>query len=91
MATTNLNVRVDENLKKNAEELLNDLGMNMSTAINVFLRQLVRVHGIPFEIKAEVPNAETLEAMEEIKRMEAHPEQYKGYTDVDEMMRDLLK
>ena len=63
MATTNLNVRVDETLKKNAEELLNDLGMNMSTAVNVFLRQLVRVHGIPFEIKADVPNAETLEAI----------------------------
>ncbi len=91
MATTNLNVRVDENLKKNAEELLNELGMNMSTAINVFLRQLVRVHGIPFEIKTEIPNDETLEAIEEVKRMEANPEQYKGYTDVDEMMRELLK
>ncbi len=91
MATTNLNVRVDEDLKKNAEDLLNDLGMNMSTAINVFLRQLVRVHGIPFEIKAEVPNAETLAAFAEVEEMKKHPERYKGYTNIDELFEDLDK
>ena len=52
MATTNLNVRVDENIKKNAEELLEDLGMNLSTAINVFLRQLIRANGFPCPILA---------------------------------------
>ena len=43
-----------------------------------------------WEVENEIPNEETLEAIEEVKRMEAHPEQYKGYTDVDEMMRELL-
>ena len=42
MATTNLNVRVDENLKKTADTLLNELGLNMSTAINIYLKQIVR-------------------------------------------------
>lgn len=88
MATTNLNVRVDENLKKNAEELLNELGMNMSTAINVFLRQLVRVHGIPFEIKVEVPNDETLAAIAEGERMLNDPNA-KRFKSVDELFEEL--
>ena len=44
-----------------------------------------------WEVENEIPNEETLEAIEEVKRMEAHPEQYKSYTDVDEMMRELLE
>lgn len=51
MATTNLNIRIDEDLKKNAEQLFNDLGLNMSSAITVFLRSAVDYNGIPFEIK----------------------------------------
>jgi len=62
MATTNLNVRVDENLKKTAE-----LGLNMSTAINIYLKQIVRENGIPFEIKLDKPNAETLQAMQDVR------------------------
>ncbi len=50
MATTNVNIRMDEKLKKQAEELFADLGMNMTTAINVFVRQSVSYGGIPFEI-----------------------------------------
>lgn len=53
MSTTNLNVRVDETVKKNAEQLLEELGMNMSTAINIFLRQMLRVNGLPFDVKAD--------------------------------------
>ena len=50
MGTTNVNIRMDENLKKQAEELFADLGMNMTTAINIFVRQSVSYGGIPFEI-----------------------------------------
>ncbi|WP_028307902.1 type II toxin-antitoxin system RelB/DinJ family antitoxin [Desulfitibacter alkalitolerans] len=50
MATTNVNIRMDEKLKKQAEELFADLGMNMTTAINIFVRQSVSYGGIPFEI-----------------------------------------
>ena len=67
MATTNLNVRVDENLKKTADTLLNELGLNMSTAINIYLKQIVRENGIPFEIKLDKPNAETLQAMQDVR------------------------
>ena len=86
MATTNLNVRVDESLKKRAEELLNNLGMNMSTAVNVFLRQVVRVHGIPFEIKADVPNAETMAAIEDVRNgKNLSP----AFSSVEALMEDL--
>lgn len=46
----NVNIRMDEDLKKQAEQLFADLGMNMTTAINVFVRQSVNYGGIPFEI-----------------------------------------
>ena len=50
MAQTNINIRMDEGLKKQAENLFSDLGMNMTTAFNVFVRQAVREQAIPFEI-----------------------------------------
>jgi len=49
--TTNLNVRVDEELKHQAEAVFSEIGMNLSTAINVFLRSSVRYEGIPFELR----------------------------------------
>lgn len=91
MATANINVRVDESLKRSAEILFDEIGMNMSTAINIFLKQAVREQGIPFPLKIEPPNAETLQALAEVEEMQKHPEKYKGYTDVDEMMRELLE
>ena len=50
MAQTNINIRMDEGLKKQAENLFSDLGMNMTTAFNIFVRQAVREQAIPFEI-----------------------------------------
>ena len=54
MATTNLNIRTDKAIKDQAEEIFNELGLNMTTAINIFLRTAIREHGIPFELKLEV-------------------------------------
>lgn len=88
---TTLNVRVDESLKKQASELFADLGLDMSTAVNMFLRQAVMKDGLPFDVVREVPNADTLAAMAEVEEMKKHPEKYKSYTDVDEMFRELLK
>ena len=48
--TINVNIRVDEELKKQTELLLSDMGLNMTTAVNIFLRQVLRTGGIPFEI-----------------------------------------
>lgn len=90
MATTNITIRMDEELKKQAEELFSELGLNMTTAFTVFAKQAVREQKIPF-ILSRIPNQETLGAMKEIEEMKKNPENYKGYTDVDEMMKELLQ
>ena len=63
--TTNLNIRVDEDLKRKAEAVFSELGLNMSTAMNIFLRYSVRYGGIPFDLRIEKPNAETLSAIDD--------------------------
>ena len=90
MASTNINIRMDSDLKRQFENFCSDMGMTMTTAFNIFAKKAVREYRIPFEIGAEIPNAETIEAMNEAKRMKADPTLGKTYTDVDEMMRDLL-
>ena len=67
------------------------MGMSMTTAFNIFAKKVVREYRIPFEIGAEVPNAETMEAIQEVQRMKADPSIGKTYDDVDRMMEDLLQ
>ena len=69
MATTNINVRVDSSLKQEAEALSTDLGLNMSSAINMFLRSAINYNGIPFEVKRPMLNTETRAAMDEYEEM----------------------
>ena len=71
MATTNLNIRTDKAIKDQAEEIFNELGLNMTTAVNMFLRTAIREHGIPFELKLEVPNTTT--AIEDGRKMMKDP------------------
>ena len=78
-STTNITIRMDANLKVQAEALFNELGMNLSTAFNIFVRQSLREGAIPFKIHLERPNAETIAAMEEAKRIANDPS-VKGYT-----------
>ena len=73
MATTNLNIRTDKAIKDQAEEIFNELGLNVTTAINMFLRAAIREHGIPFELKLEVPNDTTAAAIEESRKMMKDP------------------
>lgn len=65
MSTTNINVRVDTELKQSAEELFNDLGLNMSSAITIFLKSAVSHDGIPFELKRKSPNTTTIATLAE--------------------------
>lgn len=90
MATTNINVRVDANLKQSAEALFADLGLNMSTAITMFLKSAVNHGGIPFEVKRMSPNAETKAALAEYDQMKLHPENYKRYDSFDDLMNEVL-
>ncbi|WP_165069011.1 type II toxin-antitoxin system RelB/DinJ family antitoxin [Desulfovibrio sp. ZJ200] len=90
MATTSMNIRMDSTIKRQAQELFATLGMDMTTAVNIFLRQSIRRQGLPFDVALNRPNRETLEAIAEVREMKKHPERYKGYTDVDAMMKDML-
>ena len=90
MANTNINIRMDADLKRQFEAFCADMGMTMTTAFNVFARKAVRENRIPFEISGDMPNAETIEAIQEVKKMKANHNLGKTYSDVDQMMEDLL-
>lgn len=83
-ATTNLNIRTDKEIKEQAEQIFSELGLNMTTAINMFLRSTIRENGIPFALKLDVPNEVTAAAIEEGRRI-AHDNSVKGYTSIDEL------
>ena len=84
MESTNLNIRTDKAVKVAAEKIFEELGMNMTTAVNIFLRQTIRENGIPFELKLSVPNETTAAAIEEGRRI-AHDPNVKGYKSIDEL------
>ena len=89
MATVNMSIRMDTELKKQADAMLSDMGLNMTTAMNMFLRQVVRQGRIPFEIATDIPNAETLAAMKEVDDMISGKIPAKKYTSTDEHFKDL--
>ena len=88
MATANLNIRTDKDVKEQAERLFAELGLNMSTAVNMFLRTAIRENGIPFELKIDEPNAETIAAIEEGRRL-AYDKNAKGYTNMEDLKNSL--
>ena len=88
--TTNISIRMDSDLKAKADVLFSELGMNLSTAFNIFVRQSLREGRIPFDISLNQPNAETIAAMLEAERIAKDPN-VKGYTDLDQLFADLKK
>ena len=88
MANVNVTIRMDESIKRQADELFSDLGMSLSGAITVFLRQSLREQAIPFQIGRDVPNRDTLEAIEEVKRLKNDPNK-KTYNSFGEILREL--
>ena len=89
MSTTNLNIRTDKDVKEKAEKIFNELGLNMTSAVNIFLRTAIRERGIPFELKLDVPNETTIAAIEEVRRMASDPSSPR-YSNIDEL-RDALE
>lgn len=84
METTTLNIRTDKEIKVKAEQIFDALGLNMSTAVNIFLRQAIRENGIPFEVKLSVPNERTIAAIEEGRSI-AWDKSVKGYSNLDDL------
>ena len=87
MATTNLNIRIDADLKKQSEEIFNELGLTMSTALTVFLRQSVRSKGMPFDMRLNTtPNEKTLTAIQDVNLGHNMSRQFNS---VKELIEDL--
>ena len=89
MATVNMSIRMDTELKKQADAMLSDMGLNMTTAMNMFLRQVVRQGKIPFEIATDIPNAETVAAIKEMDDMLSGKIPAKRYSTTKELFEDL--
>ncbi len=82
--TTNLNIRMERDVKEQAERIFNDLGLNMTAAINLFLRAAIRERGIPFALRLDEPNKTTASAIEEGRRI-ARDDSVKGYDSMESL------
>lgn len=91
MTPVSTNIKIDPNVKKEAQELFERMGLSLSAAVNVFLRQSILEQAIPFRVSAEPSGREaTRQAMGEVRLMKEDPSIGKTYSDVDEMMEELL-
>lgn len=88
MPKINTNISIDADLKREAVSLFSELGLDLSTAISLFLKQAVREQRIPFEIRKLIPNRETIDALNEYKDMK-DKEKYKRYSSFNEIKDEL--
>ena len=88
--TTNISIRMDADLKAQADALFTELGMNLTTAFNIFVRQSLREGGIPFVVWLVQPNKEMVAAMRGAERIAKDPS-VKGYNDLDDLFADLKR
>lgn len=90
MSKVSTNISIDADVKMKAQELFEDLGIDLSTAINLFLKQSIRENAILFSVCREIPNADTIAAMKEADEMDKHPEQYKRYSSFAEILEEVI-
>ena len=90
--TSAINVQVDAKDKEQATNILKDLGLNMSTFINMAIKQVIKKDGLPFEVSNPKPNKDLLEALEEGEKIiqEVREGKRQGYNNVNEMMKAIL-
>ena len=86
--SVNFSVRMNDDIKKQSEMVFGELGLNLTTAINVFLRKSIAVGGFPFDVRIDQPNKETIAAMKEADSIAKDPS-VKSYSDVEELLKDL--
>lgn len=86
MAMTNITMRMDEDLKSQLQELVSNLGMDMTTFFTVSAKQAVREQRIPFAISMDVPNADTIRAIDDVRNGRNLS---RSFSSVEELMEDL--
>ncbi len=90
MAKVSTNISIDADTKAKAQSLLADFGMDLSTAVNIFLKQMVYENAFPISIVRGVPNETTEIAMNEYNEMKNNPQKYKRYSSFREAMNEVL-
>ena len=85
---TSMTIRMNREIKQEAQEIFSALGMDMTTAINVFLRQAIYFKGFPFDVRLDIPNEETMAAINEVKELKKDPNK-KTYGSFAELLEDL--
>ena len=90
MAKVSTNINLDPVLKKESQALFKDLGMDLTTAVTIFLKQSVREQAIPFAIKRNMPNDETIAALDEYDDMKANAKNYKRYDSFSDALNEVL-
>lgn len=89
MAKVSTNISIDPKLKENSVALFAQFGLDLSTAISLFLQQSVREQRIPFEIRLEVPNATTKAALAEFEEMKKDKAKYKRHSSFAEILEEV--
>ena len=88
MAKVSTNISLDPALKENSIKLFSEFGLDLSTAITLFLQQSVREKKIPFEIRMDIPNEETAKALNEYKEMKTNKAKYKRYSSFKDVLEE---
>lgn len=89
MAKISTSISLDADIKDRAITMLNDFGLDLSTAVGIFLRQMLRERKFPLEMNLNVPNAITIAAMEEVEEFARNPGSYKRYSSFSELLREV--
>ena len=85
--TSTIHVRIEPEIKEQVDNILTEIGISTTDAVNMFFRQVIRYQGIPLDLR--IPNADTIAAMEEVEEM-IRTGSGKAYSSVDEMIKELL-
>lgn len=88
MSSIPTQIRIDSKVKEQASIIFNSLGLDMSSAVNIFLRYCIMCGGLPFEVKIPNYNAKVLAAMEEAVAL-ADDDKAKTFTDIESLMKSL--
>ncbi len=82
MSATTMNIRVDSEVKDSAKKIFSELGLDLTTAVNIFLRQSIRENGIPFDLRLDIPNQETKKAIKEAEQGVGMSKSFKSVKDL---------
>ena len=85
MSKTSMSIRLDSEVKEQAQQVFNHLGMDMTTAINIFLRQAIQYQGLPFDVKID----ENRKLLKVVTDVEQNRNMSRSFESVSDLMEDL--